>query len=84
MLFCFLSFYGIWPIEHMMKFILVSYFTKITYEIVVYSIITKPLITIIKREEKSDIIDWDTDFSPIKWEINYDESNNVYSRQDVN
>lgn len=68
----------------MMKFILVSYFTKITYEIVVYSIITKPLITIIKREEKSDIIDWDTDFSPIKWEINYDESNNVYSRQDVN
>ena len=84
MLFCFLSFYRIWPIEHMMKFILVSYFTKITYEIVVYSIITKPLITIIKREEKSDIIDWDTDFSPIKWEINYDESNNVYSRQDVN
>jgi len=68
----------------MMEFILVSYFTKITYEIVVYSIITKPLITIIKREEKSDIIDWDTDFSPIKWEINYDESNNVYSRQDVN
>lgn len=83
-LFCFLSFYGIWPIEHMMKFILVSYFTKITYEIVVYSIITKPLIAIIKREEKSDIIDWNTDFSPIKWEINYDESNNVYSRQDVN
>ncbi|STX84014.1 Uncharacterised protein [Legionella donaldsonii] len=69
--------------EYMMKFILVSYFTKITYEIVVYSIITKPLITIIKREEKSDIIDWNTDFSPIKWEINYDESNNIYSKQDV-
>lgn len=66
-----------------MKFILVSYFTKITYEIVVYSIITKPLITIIKKEEKSDIIDWNTDFSPIKWEINYDESNNIYSKQDV-
>ncbi|HHU0079784.1 TPA: queuosine precursor transporter [Legionella pneumophila] len=82
-LFCFLSFYGIWPMEYMMKFILVSYFTKITYEIVVYSIITKPLITVIKREEKSDIIDWNTDFSPIKWEINYDESNNVYSKQDV-
>ncbi|HHX3463949.1 TPA: queuosine precursor transporter [Legionella pneumophila] len=82
-LFCFLSFYGIWPMEYMMKFILVSYFTKITYEIVVYSIITKPLITIIKREEKSDIIDWNTDFSPIKWEINYDESNNIYSKQDV-
>ncbi|HAU1284925.1 TPA: VUT family protein, partial [Legionella pneumophila] len=49
----------------------------------VYSIITKPLITVIKREEKSDIIDWNTDFSPIKWEINYDESNNVYSKQDV-
>ncbi|HHI9989721.1 TPA: queuosine precursor transporter [Legionella pneumophila] len=82
-LFCFLAFYGIWPMEHMMKFILVSYFTKITYEIVVYSIITKPLITIIKEEEKSDIIDWNTDFSPIKWEINYDESNNVYPRRDA-
>ncbi|HIF0226759.1 queuosine precursor transporter [Fluoribacter dumoffii] len=83
-LFCFLSFYGVWPVEYMMKFILVSYFTKITYEIVVYSIITKPLIMIIKNEEKSDIIDWNTDFSPIKWEVNYDESNNVYSRHDVN
>jgi uncharacterized integral membrane protein (TIGR00697 family) len=83
-LFCFLSFYGIWPMEYMIKFILVSYFTKITYEIVVYSIVTKPLIAIIKREEKSDIIDWNTDFSPIKWEINYDESNNIYSKQGAN
>ena len=81
-LFCLLAFYGIWPIEHMMKFILVSYFTKITYEIVIYSIITKPLINTIKREEQSDIIDWNTNFSPIKWEINYDESNNVYSTLD--
>ncbi|GGI90868.1 queuosine precursor transporter [Legionella impletisoli] len=78
-LFCLLAFYAIWPLKHMMQFILVSYFTKISYEIFVYAIITKPLIQFIKKEEKSDIIDWNTDFSPIKWEIDYDESNNVYS-----
>ena len=82
-LFCFLAFYNIWPIEHMMKFILVSYFTKITYEVVMYSIITKPLINIIKNKERSDIVDWDTNFSPIKWEVNYDESNNIYSNSDA-
>lgn len=62
----------------MAKFLLVSYFTKITYELVVYSFITKPIISFIKRSEKLDIVDIDTNFNPLRWSVNYTDKNNMF------
>lgn len=77
-LFCVIAFLGIWPIVAMGKFLLVSYFTKITYELVVYKFITQPVISFIKREEKLDTIDTNTNFTPLKWDVDYTDKNNIY------
>lgn len=82
-LFCILAFYGVWPLEDIARYMVWSFFTKVTFELIVYGILTKPLVEYIKRQEKSDIIDWKTDFSPLKWEVNYDETNNIYVKQAV-
>ena len=80
-LFCILAFYGTWPLEEIARYMIWSFFTKVTFELIVYGILTKPLVQYIKKQEKSDIIDWGTNFSPLKWEVNYDESNNIYPRE---
>lgn len=83
-LFCVLAFYGVWPMEEIAKYMIWSFFTKVTFELIVYGILTKPLVNYIKQKEQSDIVDWNTNFSPLKWEVNYDESNNIYPKHDAN
>jgi hypothetical protein len=78
-LFCCLAFGGSWPFLDIAKFIVISYFTKVTYELFVYKIITKPIIERIKNVEKLDTVDWNTNFTPFSWDVNYNESNNIYS-----
>lgn len=77
-LFCLLAFYGIWPLEKMAEYMVVSFITKVTYELIVYGILTKPIIEFIKRKEELDIVDWNTHFTPFAWAVDYDETNNIY------
>lgn len=77
--FCVLAFTGIWPLHAMAKFMIVSYFTKATYELFVYKILTKPIINFVKSKEKLDLIDTETDFTPFSWNVDYSSKNNVYS-----
>lgn len=77
-LFCILAFGGIWPYEQMARYMILSFFTKVTFELIVYRILTKPLIEFMKRQEKSDIVDWNTNFTPFSWEVDYMDTNNIY------
>lgn len=77
-LFCLLAFYGIWPIIEMLKFILISYLTKVTYEILIFNFITKPIIAKIKHIEQLDIVDTNTNFTPFSWRVDYTDANNLY------
>lgn len=77
-LFCILAFGGIWPYSQMARYMILSFFTKVTFELIVYGIITRPLIELIKKQEKSDIIDRKTNFTPFSWTVDYDDTNNIY------
>ena len=57
---------------------LLSFFTKVTFELIIYGILTKPVIAYIKKIEKSDIVDWKTNFNPFSWSVNYDDTNNIF------
>ena len=77
-LFCLIAFYGIWPIENMLHFLVFSFSTKVVYETVMYPIVTKRVIEWFKRAEQSDMLDSHTNFSPFRWEIDYGEENNLF------
>lgn len=79
-LFCLLAFYGVWPLVEMLKFILISYLTKVTYEILMFNFVTKPAINKIKAIEKLDIIDTNTNFTPFSWRVDYTDDNNLYKK----
>lgn len=77
-LFCLLAFYGTWPLDSMLKFLLISYLTKVTYELSVFYLITKPIILQVKKIEKLDIFDTKTNFTPFSCKVDYTESDNRY------
>lgn len=80
-IFCMLAFYGVWPLAAMGKFLLLSYFTKVTYELVAYNIITKPLVAKIKKIETLDIVDKRTNFTPFSWEVSYTSDENIFEKK---
>ncbi len=77
-IFCLIAFLGVWPLVSMLKFMTVSYFTKISYELLIYPFITKPIVSLIKKAEKMDIVDNGTNFTPFSWKLNYTKENNIY------
>ena len=77
-IFCILAYSGLWPFHHMVKFIMFSYITKVMYELIVFKHVTKPIIEYVKKVEKLDIVDTDTNFTIFSWEADYDERNNCY------
>ncbi|SHH92184.1 hypothetical protein VA7868_00910 [Vibrio aerogenes CECT 7868] len=77
-LFCFIAFYGVWPMIDMLHFLVFSFCTKVLYEIIMYPIVTKRVILWFKRAEQSDMLDSQTNFSPFRWEIDYSEENNLF------
>jgi len=77
-MFCLIAFYGVWPLENMLHFLVFSFSTKVVYEVIMYPIVTKRVINWFKRAEQSDMLDTHTNFSPFKWEIDYNEENNLF------
>ena len=62
----------------MLHFLVFSFSTKVVYEVIMYPIVTKRVINWFKRAEQSDMLDTHTNFSPFKWEIDYNEENNLF------
>jgi uncharacterized integral membrane protein (TIGR00697 family) len=77
-IFCIVAFAGVWEINAMIKFLILSYCIKLLYEAILYPFVTKPLINKVKKIEKLDVIDIDTKFNPFSMDINYDSQNNLY------
>ncbi|CAH0537767.1 queuosine precursor transporter [Vibrio marisflavi] len=77
-LFCLIAFYGVWPIENMLHFLVFSFCTKVVYEVIMYPIVTKRVIDWFKRAEQSDMLDSNTNFSPFRWEVDYNQDNNLF------
>ena len=77
-IFCICAFSGIWEISDMGKFIILSYCIKLTYETILYPFVTKPLINKVKKIEKMDILDIDTNFNPFIMDTHYNSLNNLY------
>jgi len=63
-----LAFGGIWPIDQMLRVIAAGYVGKVLYEIAATPV-TYLVINALKRAEKIDIIDRNTDFNPFKTAI---------------
>lgn len=77
-LFCLIAFYGVWPVEKMLHFLVFSFCIKTVYETIMYPIVTKRVINWFKCAEQSDMLDSQTNFSPFRWEIDYKEENNLF------
>ncbi len=62
----FLGFYGAqgYPVDLIYRFLVTNYLFKISWEIIAYPIITKPLISYIKKAENEDYYDYKTDMNP--------------------
>lgn len=78
-LFCIIAFVGVWPLVAMVKFLMLSYLIKIMYELSVYRLVTKPVITYIKAKERMDIMDCHTHFTPFSWSVSYTKDDNLYN-----
>ncbi|MCP3966236.1 MAG: queuosine precursor transporter [Lentisphaerae bacterium] len=77
-IFSFIGFWGIWSYSQMIEFIIIAYLTRLLYEVILYPIVTKPLIRKIKNIEKVDIVDSNFDFNPLSLDVEYQADNNLY------
>jgi queuosine precursor transporter len=62
----FLGFYGTagYPLELMMKVLIVNYTFKVAWEIIMYPLFTQHLLKYLKKAENEDYYDINTDFNP--------------------
>ena len=65
-IFVFVAFFGTMPMEIFVMLILSNYIFKVSVEIL-FTPITYKIIGFLKKEENTDVYDYDTDFSPFKF-----------------
>ncbi|MCP3968578.1 MAG: VUT family protein [Lentisphaerae bacterium] len=76
--FCFIAFWDLWPFSKIIEFMIITYLHRLLYEVVLYPLVTKPLIKKIKDVEKVDIVDMNFDFNPLSLDVEYQAANNLY------
>jgi uncharacterized integral membrane protein (TIGR00697 family) len=63
LLFVFIAFYGVFPGDLLISILLSNYIFKVGFE-AGFTPITYKIVGFLKRQEKSDVYDYDTDFNP--------------------
>lgn len=68
----FLGFYGTagYPLELMMRVLIINYTFKVAWEVIMYPLLTHHLLKYLKKEEEEDYFDIDTNFNPFHLKTN--------------
>jgi len=82
LIFCFVAFAGLLPITQILWVAAGQYVLKVSYEALMLPA-SLSISRWLKKRERTDIYDFDTEFSPWKTKVNYTDKHNCYQSVDA-